>query len=110
MDYCDFGFEIEMPVWLLALLIIVLLTIAIFTFIIELKIVKLRREEASRNKPKEDELQKLLNIVNNRLIHLSESKIKDQTLYAMRGDFNSFKCMILALMKDREEQNDVRKR
>lgn len=78
MDYCDFGFEIEMPAWLFVLLILFFIAMLVLWFILDLKLIKLRREEAKRNKPKEDELQKLLNVVNNRIIHLYEAAKKEK--------------------------------
>lgn len=112
MDYCDFGFEMEMPVWLFALLMLVFIAFIVLWFIATIKSIKAYRERTNKNKPKEDELQKLLNVVNDRIIRLHEAKKgkEDQTFSIMRGDFESFKYMILALIKDREEQNDARKR
>ena len=103
-EWCDFGFEIEMPAWLFLLLIMLFLSMVILWFILDLKLIKLRREEARRNKPKKD-LQKLLNAVNDKIIDLANDHSGSKMLQVRKADFHYFKGMILSL-KDKEKVDD----
>ena len=106
MDYCDFGFEIEMPARLFALLILFFIAMLVLWFILDLKLIKLRREEAKRNKPKEDDLQKLLNKLNDKIIDLANDHSGSEMLQVRKADFHYFKGMILGLMEERKNNND----
>ena len=103
-EWCDFGFEIEMPAWLFLLLIILFLSAVILWFILDLKLIKLRREEANRSKPKKD-LQKLLNKLNDRIYDVAKYNATHNNPDAQERErtFIDVKYMILEIM-DKEEK------
>ena len=111
MDYCDFGFEIETPVWVFALLILFFIAMLVLWFIATIKSIKAYRERTNKNKPKEDELQKLLNTINDRIIDLEES-IKNyngkgletkERLEERKRTFMYVKGYILGMINKREK-------
>lgn len=55
---------------------------------------------------KEDDLQKLLNAVNDRIIDLSNASKDNKEAQIRKCDFSYFKGMILGLMEERKDKND----
>ena len=117
MDYCDFGFEIEMPVWLFALLILFFIGMLVLWFIATIKSIKAYRERTNKNKPKKDEMQELLNTINDRIIDLEESiknyKGKDlgtkEMLEERKRDFMYFKGMVVGSIYERNKRKEEEK-
>ncbi len=104
-EWCDFGFEIEMPTWLFVLLILFFIAMLVLWFIATIKSIKAYRERTNKNKPKEDDLQKLLNAVNDKIIDLSSYNGNTDNQNRII-DFHYFKGMILGLMEERKKKND----
>ena len=107
MDYCDFGFEMEMPAWLFLLLILFFIAMLVLWFILDLKLIKLRREEARRNKPKKD-LQKLLNKLNDNIYDIAKYNATHNNPDAQERErtFVDVKYMILEIMDKEEKEGD----
>jgi len=55
---------------------------------------------------KEDDLQKLLNAVNDKIIDLSNNESDNEKTQIRQCDFSYFKGMILGLMEERKKKND----
>lgn len=104
-SWCEFGFEIECNGWMFLLLISTFLTAIIFTFIIEIKLVNVKRMEAKKKKKEKDQLQELLNKLNDKIIDLANDHSGSEMLQVRKADFYYFKGMILSL-QDKEKVDD----
>lgn len=108
MNYCELGIEIETPTWLFLLVILFFISMLILWFIATIKSIKAYRERTNKNKPKEDGLQKLLNLINERIIWLEGmrniDKEKDYYWLGSRSKLEEIKSLIIEIME--EKKND----